>query len=983
MTNVTRTRLVLLVAMLCCGAATYAAPTNFTGTYTQNFDSLGTGGTNMPAGFRSLGIAGGNSTFTAAAPVTAAAIASATNNNTSLFVWATGSAGFSGVSRLANAGWWGNSGDRALATGPTGNGATVIELGFTNSTGGDLLGVVFSYTLKVMTNGNVGTEAGELPGYAFFYSTTSATNAADWTKVSALSLTNSTQGVTNNSGPVSITFAGVVTNGGVFYFRWADDNNIANSPDQTFAVDNLSVTAIFVGITSPAPGATYVQPVQLDFNAVASAPGSSVTNVEFFVDGAKIGEDATVPYSIVWVSPAFGAHTLTVVATDATGATNISSPLNVTIIAAPATTITRGPYLQLSTPTSIVVRWRTALATDTKVVYGATTNALTATNHSPLAVTEHVVTLTNLAPDSKYFYAVSSTGGPSAGATTNHFFLTHPLPGTPKPVRIWVLGDAGTATAAQTTVRDAFYAWNGTNTVHAWLQLGDNAYSFGTDAEYQTKFYDIYPTLLRNSVTWSTLGNHDANNGDTSPLTDHPYFQMFDFPTAGEAGGVASGTEHYYSFDLGMIHFICLDSQAADRATNAAMATWLRADLLANTNRWLIAFWHHPPYSKGSHDSDSETALVEMRQNFNPIMEAGGVDLVLCGHSHSYERSYLLDGHYGPTNTFNAATHVVQPGSGRETNGTNAYLKPVNASGAPIGRRGAVYAVPGSSGQISGGTLNHPAMFISLNVLGSVVLDITTNRLDAVFLRETGSGSVSNDWFTLRKENFPPVATNRTLTIAADASTNLVLTGSDVNRDPLVFAPASLPTNGLLANFNSTNGTVTYTPVHGSTNGDSFTFLAHDGRTNSAPGLLTINVTPPLDANTNGIPDLWEAQFGITDPGADADGDGASNLQEYRADTNPTNALSWLHFTQIDAAGAGYQVVWSSVGGARYRVEFSDGDAGGNFNRVFTSVVRAIAEEMDPHPAGAPGTLGFTDDFTLTGGAPANGARYYRVRVVR
>ena len=62
------------------------------------------------------------------------------------------------------------------------------------------------------------------------------------------------------------------------------------------------------------------------------------------------------------------------------------------------------------------------------------------------------------------------------------------------------------------------------------------------------------------------------------------------------------------------------------------VATWLRTDLAANTNRWTIAYWHHPPYSKGTHDSDSiyETELSEMRQNFNPILEAGGVQCGFC-----------------------------------------------------------------------------------------------------------------------------------------------------------------------------------------------------------------------------------------------------------------------------------------------------------------------------------------------------------------
>ena len=63
-----------------------------------------------------------------------------------------------------------------------------------------------------------------------------------------------------------------------------------------------------------------------------------------------------------------------------------------------------------------------------------------------------------------------------------------------------------------------------------------------------------------------------------------------------------------------------------DRGTAAPMAQWLRADLERTRAKWLIAFWHHPAYTKGSHDSDREGQLIEMRENFMPILEAAGVD---------------------------------------------------------------------------------------------------------------------------------------------------------------------------------------------------------------------------------------------------------------------------------------------------------------------------------------------------------------------
>src|SRR5688572_25498648 len=94
------------------------------------------------------------------------------------------------------------------------------------------------------------------------------------------------------------------------------------------------------------------------------------------------------------------------------------------------------------------------------------------------------------------------------------------------------------------------------------------------------------------------------------------------------------------------------------------MLTWLENDLAATVQPWIIAFWHHPPYTKGSHNSDTESDLIQMRQNALPILENYGVDLVLSGHSHSYERSYFIDGHYGLSGTF-SSMHQIDSGDGR------------------------------------------------------------------------------------------------------------------------------------------------------------------------------------------------------------------------------------------------------------------------------------------------------------------------------
>lgn len=641
----------------------------------------------------------------------------------------------------------------------------------------------------------------------------------------------------------------------------------------------------------------------------------------------------------------------------------------------------RGPYQQVCTPSGIVIRWRTDLEENSHVTYGTSLTNMDLVSSDSALVTEHEVTLTHLTPDTLYFYSVGSDARVLAGGDVTCTFRTHPLSGQPKPLHIWVTGDAGTADANERAVVNAFESLNGTNVVHAWLQLGDNGYNEGTDAQYQAAMFDMCSARLRQTTVWTTLANHETYSTDWNGL--YPYLNIFTMPTLGEAGGVASHTQFYYSFDIGMVHFISLDATESSREPDGDMANWLRADLAATTNRWLIAFFHQPPYTKGSHDSDTEIEPIEMRQNIVPILEAGGVDLVMCGHSHSYERSFLLNGHYGLSTTLTGAM-ILDSGSGREVNGVGAYIKPENATGTPIGNQGTVYVVAGCSGKTSGGTLNHPAMAVSLNKLGSVVLDITTNRLDVSFLRNLGASSPTNDSFTIIKANYAPVASNRIYSVAANVTTNLLLTADDVNRNPISFyAVGNLPTNGLVSAFDAAAGILTYTPAHGSTNSDSFSFRASDGKLTSLPGVVTIHVQPPVDSNGNGLPDDWETRYGLTDPSGDPDRDGVSNLDEYWAGTDPKDASSWLRLTQITQGTSPFQVTWSSVGGTRYRVLYSDGDAQGGFNGVFTPLPRAVAEEMDPHPSGTPGTLSFTDDFTLTGFPPPHGCRYFRISVVR
>jgi hypothetical protein len=111
----------------------------------------------------------------------------------------------------------------------------------------------------------------------------------------------------------------------------------------------------------------------------------------------------------------------------------------------------------------------------------------------------------------------------------------------------------------------------------------------------------------------------------------------------------------------------------------------------------------------------------------------------------------------------------IDPGDGRES-GDGPYTKPTLGTGP---HEGCVYTVAGSSGHTGGGSLNHPIMVSSLNVIGSVVMDVSGNRLDARFI--DGNGTV-RDGFTIMKGTGPAPDTTPPAAVA-----DLSITGTTGN----------------------------------------------------------------------------------------------------------------------------------------------------------------------------------------------------------
>lgn len=470
---------------------------------------------------------------------------------------------------------------------------------------------------------------------------------------------------------------------------------------------------------------------------------------------------------------------------------DISFDFKLTGYAAIPAAVVRGPYLQTGTSTSVIIKWRTNTSTESIINFGTSLGVLTSNVTDNSLQIDHEIQITGLLPNTKYYYEIADADGVYVSESVDMFVQTAPNVGDKQFFRAWILGDAGTANQDQRDVRDQYYSYVNTATTNPdqtdmMLFLGDNAYNDGTDTEYQAAVFDIYPEMLKKSVAWSTLGNHDGHSATSSSnpgSSTGPYYDIFTFPTAAEAGGLSSGTEAYYSYDYANIHFIVLESHQL--YNDAAQIAWCTLDMQATTQDWIVAIFHHPPYTKGSHNSDSETQLVAMRNTFLPILEDNGVDLVLSGHSHSYERSYFINGHYGVSSTFNSGTHTVG------ANGNGSGGAGVEYQKTESNTEGAVYITAGSSGKISGGSLNHNAMYASINELGSCVLEIendgaTAQNLTVKFLNDSGNIS---DEFTIKKTGFVlsvsdeaiknesisiyPVPTNTKINIALHDNENL------------------------------------------------------------------------------------------------------------------------------------------------------------------------------------------------------------------
>ncbi|CAL5347564.1 unnamed protein product [Camellia sinensis] len=271
----------------------------------------------------------------------------------------------------------------------------------------------------------------------------------------------------------------------------------------------------------------------------------------------------------------------------------------------------------------------------------------------------HHVKIDGLEPETKYYYKCGDSSLPAM--SDEQVFETLPLPGPNRyPRRIAVIGDLGLTSNSTTTIDHLIE-----NDPSIVLMVGDLTYA----NQYQTTggkgascFSCAFPNApIRETYqprwdAWGRFmepltsrvplmvieGNHEIET-QAAGISFQSYLTRFAVPS-NESG---SNSNFYYSFDAGGAHFIMLGAYVDYNSTGTQYA-WLKEDLSKidrSVTPWLVAAWHSPWYnSYSSHYQEFEC----MRQQMEALLYQYGVDIVLSGHVHAYERmnrvyNYMLD----------------------------------------------------------------------------------------------------------------------------------------------------------------------------------------------------------------------------------------------------------------------------------------------------------------------------------------------------
>ena len=185
-------------------------------------------------------------------------------------------------------------------------------------------------------------------------------------------------------------------------------------------------------------------------------------------------------------------------------------------------------------------------------------------------------------------------------------------------IKFIAIGDFGTGDDNQSAIAAQMLRDHKTSPLDFVIAVGDNIYPDGGGRHFEKKFARPYAGLIRDGVKFhAVLGNHDVRDG-RGDQCQYPLFNM-------------NGQCHYtIKKGDGLAEFFMIDSTAFDMT----QAGWLEGVLKESTAKWKIAVFHHPIYSSaGEHGSD-----VGLRRRIEPLLTRYGVNVVISGHDHTYER---------------------------------------------------------------------------------------------------------------------------------------------------------------------------------------------------------------------------------------------------------------------------------------------------------------------------------------------------------
>lgn len=314
--------------------------------------------------------------------------------------------------------------------------------------------------------------------------------------------------------------------------------------------------------------------------------------------------------------------------------------------------LNREPYLQMTTASTSIVSWRTDGASEGVVEYGETP-LLGRTARSGGRAERHDVVLGGLRPDTRYYYRLVEGGKP---LTRRYSFYSAPDP-SHTDFSFVVVGDSGMDNPEQLAIAQLMAR---EQEARFFLHTGDVVYPAGAlgaaVAEYNRRYFKPYAELLKRVPGFPVVGNHDLYG-----LYGAPFKRAFVLPSN---GGGALFSELFYRFDWGDATFLALDTNTIFRVGSGPHMTWLE-DQLRSANKWVIVYMHAPLYSAGKH-GDSRS----LQANLESLFEHEGVDLVLAGHDHDYERSKPIK-QYNQDPGYAGLVHIVTGGGG-------AALRPVH-----------------------------------------------------------------------------------------------------------------------------------------------------------------------------------------------------------------------------------------------------------------------------------------------------------------